>query len=102
MDAPVRKPIKPKGERPVKMRYRDEDDRKKGFGNHKRDRKRPFSKPIKPINGEDMMIMRIKSSLFTSLCLILLTMSITAQDKQLSLHDLIPGGKTYRTSYLVT
>lgn len=25
----------------------------------------------------------------------LLTMSITAQDKQLSLHDLIPGGKTY-------
>ena len=39
--------------------------------------------------------MRIKSSLFTSLCLILLTMSITAQDKQLSLHDLIPGGKTY-------
>lgn len=49
VDAPVRKPIKPKGERPVKMRYRDEDDRKKGFGNHKRDRKRPFSKPIKPI-----------------------------------------------------
>ena len=42
-----------------------------------------------------MMIMRIKSSLFISLCLILLTMSITAQDKQLSLHDLIPGGKTY-------
>ena len=41
------------------------------------------------------MIMRIKSSLFISLCLILLTMSITAQDKQLSLHDLIPGGKTY-------
>ena len=49
VDAPVRKPIKPKGERPVKMRYRDEDDRKKGFGDHKRDRKRPFSKPIKPI-----------------------------------------------------
>ena len=49
VDAPVRKPIKPKGERPVKMRYRDEDDRKKGFGDHKRDGKRPFSKPIKPI-----------------------------------------------------
>ena len=26
VDAPVRKPIKPKGERPVKMRYRDEDN----------------------------------------------------------------------------
>ena len=49
VDAQVRKPIKPKGERPVKMRYRDEDDRKKGFGDHKRDGKRPFSKPIKPI-----------------------------------------------------
>lgn len=49
VDAPVRKPIKPKGERPVKMRYRDEDDRKKGFGDHKRDGKRSFSKPIKPI-----------------------------------------------------
>ena len=49
-----------------------------------------------------MMIMRIKSSLFISLCLILLTMSITAQDKQLSLHDLIPGGKTYSRFVPVT
>lgn len=53
VDAPVRKPIKPKGERPVKMRYRDEDDRKKGFGDHKRDGKRPFSKPIKPIKRRE-------------------------------------------------
>ena len=30
-------------------RIGDEDDRKKGFGDHKRDGKRPFSKPIKPI-----------------------------------------------------
>lgn len=29
------------------------------------------------------------------LCTILLSMSISAQDKQLTLHDLIPGGKTY-------
>ncbi|MDD2954223.1 MAG: THUMP domain-containing protein [Parabacteroides sp.] len=46
-DDVVRKPIKPKGDRPVKMRYRDEDsDRnksfekksfeKKGFGDHKK------------------------------------------------------------------
>ena len=56
VDAPVRKPIKPKGERPVKMRYRDEDDRKKGFGDHKRDGKRPFSKPIKPIKRRGLFV----------------------------------------------
>lgn len=41
------------------------------------------------------MIMGIKRSVFVSLCVILLSMSVTAQDKPLTLHDLIPGGKTY-------
>lgn len=36
----------------------------------------------------------IKRSLLLSLCTILFSMSINAQDKQLTLHDLIPGGKT--------
>lgn len=41
------------------------------------------------------MIMGIKRSVFVSLCVILLSMSVTAQDKSLTLYDLIPGGKTY-------
>ena len=48
------------------------------------------------------MIMRIKSSLFISLCLIVLAMPITAQDKQLTLHDLIREGKRIAALYLVT
>lgn len=46
---PISKPIKPKGDRPVKMRYRDEDS--DGFANHFDDRKRiskpSFKKPFK-------------------------------------------------------
>lgn len=46
---PKRKPIKPKGERPVKMRYRDEDSDAayRGFSDHKKESKRPFKKPFK-------------------------------------------------------
>ena len=46
-DASGRRSIKPKGERPVKMRYRDEDDHKRGFGDYKREGKRSFNKSTK-------------------------------------------------------
>ena len=39
--------------------------------------------------------MKIKQCWLAGLCLIFLSMSISAQDKQLTLQDLIPGGKTY-------
>lgn len=43
----------------------------------------------------EMMIMRIKSCWIIAVCSVLCAMSIKAQDRQLTLHDLIPGGKSY-------
>ena len=43
----ARRSNKSNGDRPAKMRYRDEDDRRRDFGDHKRDGKRPFRKPAK-------------------------------------------------------
>ena len=39
--------------------------------------------------------MRIKAALVAIICSIISSMSVMAQDKQLTLHDLIPGGKNY-------
>lgn len=39
--------------------------------------------------------MRIKAALVAVICSIISSMSVMAQDKQLTLHDLIPGGKNY-------
>ncbi len=52
-DSSTHKSIKPRGERPVKMRYRDEDDRRRGFGDHRRDGKRPFNKPSRRRGYDD-------------------------------------------------
>lgn len=45
--------FKPKGDRPSKMRYRDDDDRKRKFNDHKRDGKRSFNKPARRRGNDD-------------------------------------------------
>ena len=46
-DAPGKKWGKPGGDRPSRMRYRDDDDHRRDFGDRRRDGGRPFKKSNK-------------------------------------------------------